>query len=170
MHDEPSSHDAELTGLEAQLAALSPAARIDRDRVMYAAGRRAGSRRLRVTNRFLTASNVLLGGLLAIVLAAPGWIYEPVAGPALDAPNVAEHDQPAVATVVANDDVSDTSLVLLDGPTNFRLLKLLGNDLDAHFEQPTDRDTPPETDHRALERSYPRTLLNRYLDGKPGRM
>ena len=44
MQDPASSHD-DLSDLERQLAALAPIGGVDRDRLMFAAGRRAGGER-----------------------------------------------------------------------------------------------------------------------------
>lgn len=175
MHDEPSSHDTELTGLEAELAALAPAARIDRDRLMYAAGQSTATRRLHVTNRILTATNILFGGLL-LMLAVPAWINEPLAGPAslpVGAPKLVEDDRRTSveqAEAIAPDEHVDKSVALLDGPTNFRLLRLLSTNPNARLKEPTDRTVPRQIEYPSRERLYPHELLNQYLNEKQEQM
>jgi hypothetical protein len=162
-----SPDDTPLSGLEARLAALAPRATIDRDRVMFAAGRRAAAQRLRRANRVLAATNVLLGGLLAIVLV-PGWMREPVAAPAptIDRPRLAEDDRSTAMPRTT----ADASLALVDGPTNFRLLQLLSGDPDAQIDKPTQRTVPRQIEHPSPERLSPRALLNRYLNEKQEQM
>lgn len=69
MSDERSPDDG-LTRFEAQLAALAPATRLDRDRLLFAAGERSAARRARRRNRLLLGGNVGLAALLALALVS----------------------------------------------------------------------------------------------------
>ncbi len=68
MHDRDLAFDPELERLAQQLASLAPQARLDRDQVMFAAGRRAGDRRLRTVNRLLAATSLALAAVAALSL------------------------------------------------------------------------------------------------------
>lgn len=172
MHDEPSSHDAELSGLEAQLAGLAPRARLDRDRLMFAAGQHAAARRLRFANRALLATSLVSAGMAAMLAITPRAIVVPPAvPPAVDAPHLAGHAKPAA---IAGDETTDgtagTSVALLDGPTQFRLLQLLSNDPDARIGTRSLGTSPAASDGEASPPSYPRSLLKRYLESTTGRL
>lgn len=64
--------DAALTRFEAQLSGLAPQARLDRDQLLFAAGRRSGARRLRTLHRALLIGNLGWAALLAFAVALAG--------------------------------------------------------------------------------------------------
>ena len=168
MHDPESSHH-ELKGFEAQLAALTPRARLDRDRLMFAAGRRAGTRPLRVANRLLATASVVLAGVVAVMVAVPRLPKEPADGhepPPAARPTLAE---------AANDDapiegVTRGSLAAIDGPTNFRLRKQFERGVDARLPERTERAPRVGPDEEPSPPSYSRALLKRYLEATPDRL
>jgi hypothetical protein len=168
MHDPASSHD-ELKGFEAQLAALAPRARLDRDRLMFAAGRRAGARPLRIANRLLATASVALAALLAGVVALPRSSSEqnvrpePPRGTGATLAETGHDDTPAL-------DAARQPLALVDGPTNFRLRQRFMLGFDDHAAQPT--QSFPDTED-SVEPSQPndaRSLLKRYLNNTPDRL
>ncbi len=68
MRDTGTPLEPELTQLEAQLAGLAPRSGLNRDRLMFAAGRKAADQRLRKTNRVLTMATVAFAGLACLPL------------------------------------------------------------------------------------------------------
>ena len=168
MHDSQSSHH-ELNEFEAQLAALAPRARLDRDRLMFAAGRRAGARPLRVANRLLATASVGLAVLVAVVVVLPGLSREP---------NARQEPPPAARPTLAeaaNDDVQDEgvtrgSLAALDGPTIFRLRRQFERGVDEFLQERTERVPRMGPDEELSPPSYSRALLKRYLETTPDRL
>jgi len=168
MHD-PESSRHELKGLEAQLAALVPRDRLDRDQLMYTAGRRAGARRLRVANRLLATTSLALSAVLAFVVALPGFSGEPkmpLEPSAVTQSAVAESG----AAEVQRDGVTRDSVAAVDGPTYFRLRQRLEHGFDERARQPS---RPQSAANHTLDVSPPsdaRSLLNRYLNKLPDRL
>jgi hypothetical protein len=166
MHDPESSHP-ELKGFEAQLAALAPRGQLDRDRLMFAAGRRAGARPLRVANRLLATAGLALAAAVLVVL--PRWSREPDTRPEpplATRPTLAESGNDDAQAV----DATRRPVALVDGPTNFRLRQRFMLRFDDHAAQPT--QSFPDTED-SVERSQPndaRSLLKRYLNNTPDRL
>lgn len=156
MQDPAPSHD-DLSELERQLAALSPIGRVDRDRLMYAAGRRAGQRHLRATQRWLAVTSAGLGAMLAFTTLNPLWSVD--RGPA-SAPAIAQRSEPDVAPPLALQPERMSS----DPSANFRLLQQLAG--GAKVDSPSSQDREATTDAAVPggTRSDSRWLLNRYLD------
>ncbi len=166
MHDESTTPDAGLTRFEAQLAALSPMSRIDRDRVMFAAGERSAMARSRRTKRLLAGGNALLAAALVVMWLAPH--------PANSTSGKrASHDVVPHSMATKNDaseaivapDRTDVSLADWKGPTNFRLLRMWGDDLGGHLasESATPRSAGPDSADFPPSDSH--SLLKRYLKG-----
>ena len=170
MHDEPTPDDAPLSGLEARLAALVPRAAIDRDRLMFAAGQRAAAHRLRTANRLLTASSLVLGCLVVALVAVPRERNVPIAGSeprAAVVQNTAGNDRATdglAADSSAADAGTDTVVAALDPAANFRLLQLLENDPAAILDEVPRQSPPAGRSVEPIQPSYPRALLNRYLE------
>lgn len=170
MHDELSPGDVRLTGFEAQLAALLPGSRLDRDRLMYAAGQRAGQARSRRTRGLLASGNVLLAAALVALWIVPQRSGKSIATP--QAQRTAIHGSlvSAKAAPRAADDVHEPSLALVEGPTNLRLMQLFAEDPSA--EWPGDRDSAasPSAGGDASSPSSSRRMLLQYLQGKSDQM
>lgn len=166
MHDPESSHH-ELKGFEAQLAALVPRARLDRDSLMYSAGCKAGAGRLRVVNRLLATASLALSAVLAFVVALPRLSEEPdrrlEPAPATESA-LAEADDAQI------DGVTRDSVAAVDGPTYFRLLQRWERGLDEHVAQPKRRVGATNRDVDLLSPSDARTLMNRYLNNLSDRL
>ena len=168
MHDPESSHH-ELNEFEAQLAALAPQARLDRDRLMFAAGRNAGARPLRVANRLLAATSVALAALAAVVVALPRLSREP---------NVRDEPPPAAGATLAEaagddapiEDVTRGSVAAIDGSTIFRLRRQFERGFDERLPERTERAPRVGPDEEVSPPSYSRALLKRYLETTPDRL
>jgi hypothetical protein len=167
---EPTSDNAELSGLAAQLATLAPRASLDRDRLMFAAGQRWGVRRLRIAHRWLAASGVACGGLLAVVVTSQGRTNVPLAirpPAAVQAPNPASD----TARDKGTSSLADGALAMHDGPTNLRLLQLLGRDANADLAIPADRaSSAPMNIDEPLPQSTGHALLKEYLRDSQNRL
>jgi hypothetical protein len=152
MHD--SAPDPRLIALETRLAALAPAARLDRDRVMFAAGQRIGRRRLRQTQVLLGAASGVCAVLATLVIALPrdgrGRIETPTAE--------------ATAPVLADERVPARPPI--DGPTNYRLLR----DWPEGLEQVAYETQGPAADDPDASSRSRHTLLKQYLESTPGRL
>lgn len=162
MQDPASSHD-DLSELERQLAALAPIGGVDRDRLMYAAGRRAGQRHLRVTQRWLAVTSAGFGAMLAFSTLNPLWSVD--RGPDL-APAIAQRPEPDAASPLP----AQSERMSSDPDTNFRLLQQLA--VGAAVESPRSRDgeTPSDPTEPPAGRSDSRWLLKRYLDDEHTRL
>jgi hypothetical protein len=155
MHD-PTSHD-ELTSFEARLAALVPATRLDRDRLLYAAGKRAGRRGLRITQTLLAAVSVASGALVALVVLDPRVGGESPDGAA-----------PGAASLAGSPDVkANPAGASVDGaaPTNYQLLRRLANDRDARVA--ASGTTPPRVPDGEAAPADRRSLLKHFLETAP---
>lgn len=154
MQDPASSHD-DLSELERQLAALAPIGRVDRDRLMYAAGRRAGQRRLRATQRWLAVTSAGFGAMLAVAMLNPLWSVD---------------GEPDSAPAIAQRPVPEDSWTIQSGPTsndpnaNYRLLKQLAAGSTVEAAGARDARVTPDAAVPNPERGDSRWLLNRYLD------
>jgi hypothetical protein len=155
---DPASANNDLSELERQLAALAPTGRLDRDRLMYAAGRRAGQRRLRATQRWLAVTSAGFGAVLAFATLNPLWSVDrwPDGPPAF----VAQQTEPATASQPAARFDRGSS----DPSTNFRLLQQLAAGAPRESPRSDHSETPPDAAERDAGRSDSRWLLNRYLD------
>jgi hypothetical protein len=174
MHDRDSARRDELTGLAARLAALAPTSRIDRDQLMFAAGRRAGQRRMRIANCALVATSFAFAGLSAVLLAGTRWPSAPLAGPVIEhvrsSQHLAEGDESKAYDRTDDSDTDRDSLTTrMSESTNFRLMHA---SVDAISARPADYSPPRviETDETTPPATHPRTLLHRYLQDMPGRM
>jgi hypothetical protein len=175
---DPSSDNAELSGLAAQLAALAPRASLDRDRLMFVAGQRLAARRLRIAHRWLAASGVACGSLLALLVTTRGGSNEPraastppVAGPQSVVSNVPALPSSRLREKTSSQIAGDTLAMRGDGSANFRLLQLLGRDANADLAIPTDGDSAQSTeDAELLSPSTPRALLQQYLRDSHSRL
>lgn len=169
MHDHESSDhpltDPELSAFEASLASLAPQWKLDRDRLMFEAGRRTAGVRLRRTTRLLVATSLALGGLAGFMLLE----HTPERPMATDkkfphsAPNELSADE-------QNDRLSVAST---EGPTNQRLLRLWGQDgklFDPLAESPGEPAIVPKTDIDLTSPNTSRELLLRYLQSTTGRL
>jgi hypothetical protein len=172
MHDSASPHDDELTALEAQLGALAPLARIDRDRLMFAAGQRVGRRRLRLAHALLVATSAICGALLALLVATPAARHDtpPGSRPPGDARSVAGAGSQFPGAPDAPDDASVVSAATLEAPTNYRLLRRLSDDLDRRIAYATEPAAADEQDRETRPPPFSRALLKRYLETTPGRL
>jgi hypothetical protein len=153
MQDPASSHD-DLSELERQLAALAPIGGVDRDRLMYAAGRRAGQRHLRVTQRWLAVTSAGFGAMLAFAMFNPLWSVDrsPNAAPA-----IAQRSEPDVIHPLA-------ARMSSDPDTNFRLLQQLAAGATLELPRSQDAKTTTDVSEPPADRSDSRWLLKRYLD------
>ncbi len=165
MRDTDSPLDAELNALERQLAALSPAARLDRDAVMFAAGVGAGRRRARRAAALFGTAGATCGAVLALLVAGgqpPGGMAPPddvrarlvrVQDDRADEQSPAEVREPA-----------GTLAEVADGPTNYRLLREWSSNRDAGTDYQKEPSAPDEPLREPARPELPRELLKRYLD------
>ena len=155
---DPASANDDLSELERQLAALAPTGRLDRDRLMYAAGRRAGQRHLRVTQRWLAVTSAGFGAMLAFSTLNPLWSGDRrlEGRPAFVAQQTeaTAASQPAARFDRGSNDPS----------ANFRLLQQLAAGTPREAPRADHSETPSDVIERDAERSDSRWLLNRYLD------
>jgi len=156
MQDPASSHD-DLSELERQLAALSPIGLVDRDRLMYAAGRSAGQRRLRATQRWLAVTSAGFGAMLAVAMLNPLWSVD--RGPDA-APAIAERPEPVFTHALA----VQPERISSDPDANYRLLRQLAS--GTPYDESAVEKTEGASDAAVPDptRSNSRWLLNRYLD------
>jgi hypothetical protein len=156
MQDPASSHD-DLSELERQLAALAPIGGVDRDRLMYAAGRRAGQRHLRATQRWLAVTSAGFGAVLAFTVLNPRL---PVDKQPDAAPGIAQQPAREAAHRLA----IRSERMSRDPDSNFRLLQQLAS--GAMLESTRSQDSGATSDAALPDapRSDARWLLNRYLD------
>jgi len=155
MQEPAPAHD-HLSELERQLAALAPIGRVDRDRLMYAAGRRACQRHLRATQRWLAVTSGGLGAMLAFATLNPLWSVDrsPDAAPA-----IAQRREPDVTPAPAVRSERSSS----DPDANFRLRQQLASGVPLESPEFHDTDTASDAEPDA-PRSDSRWLLNRYLN------
>jgi hypothetical protein len=156
MQDPASSHD-DLNELERQLAALAPIGGVDRDRLMYAAGRRAGQRHLRVTQRWLAVTSAGFGAMLAFAMLNPLWTVD--RGPD-ETPSIAQWPEPEAAHPLA----SRSERMSTDPDANFRLLQQLASGATLNLPGSQDTEATPDVVDPDAGRSDSRWLLNRYLN------
>ena len=161
----------ELTGLAAQLALLKPRAQLDRDRLMFAAGRRSALARLSLANGVMLATNVLCGGVLATMLAFAHFSDLSHISPT----SVATSPGRAAGTQDggANESSGPGSVPRtfnVDRSTNVNLLReITQNNELPHIAPRTDAMLPlPDGD--SLRNNYSRAVLNQYLEGKSSRL
>jgi hypothetical protein len=156
----------ELTGLAAQLATLKPRAQVDRDRLMFAAGRRYALVRLRIANGLLLAMNVICGSLLTAVLAFAHFSDVSRTGPTplVVAPGLAAdaNNRERVTKSIGSGSAFRESKE--DGSLNITLLREINlNDELCHVHRRPgsmvlllNQDGSPK--------NYSRAVLNQYLD------
>lgn len=163
MSNPASPHDDELSALERQLRELVPAAKIDRDRLMFAAGLRAGRRRLRFAHGLLAVTSVACGALVALVVTTPRAPREPLR---------AESPGETQSVARAAGDLPPTTVPppSREAPTNYQLLRRLSDDLDARIAFGREAVPTIEPDHEPAPPQYPRALLKRYLENDPGQL
>jgi hypothetical protein len=163
MHAESVPDAAALARLEAQLAALAPRWGIDRDQLMFAAGQRAATRRLRTANRILAAASISLAAALLLVVALPAATHRP----RLDSPESSAVAVRSARTPAADLRKNDNAAAMAQrttGPTNFRLLQALARGLDAPVEVGATSPSVTTLDDESAPPSDNRTLLLRYLE------
>ena len=166
MQDEQSSLGPELTGFEAQLAALKPGRQLDRDRLMFEAGRRSAARRLRTTTRLLMTTGMMCGGLVALLVLDLG--RGPDADPirqAAQSPTVSSRDPGTSVspTETPEDKLRGGAVALMNEPTNFRLRQSYDRGLDAPLGKQPVREPFPQVHDEVSSQDYPRALLRLYL-------
>jgi hypothetical protein len=176
MHD-PTSDNAKLSGLEAQLAALAPRDSLDRDHLMFAAGQLTAARRLRFANRCLAATSLAFGVIVVVLVAIRPTPNEFLTGPALQvnpAGNLAHADQvnqvPTLSDPASDNRGAGSRATWADGSTNFRLLQRFGRDVNATLAARANSAPQRKMDDNVSPPIYPRALLNQYLDDKQGRL
>jgi hypothetical protein len=155
--------DTRLTGFEAQLAALAPQTKLDRDRVMFAAGERAGLAKARRTSRWMLSANLVM---VAALVAS--WTMQPGSQPQIAAPSTQPIEKLAED---ARPETFDGSVVdstnKAQGPTHLQLMERLvaggsgGSEL-AHVVEPA------SSANDEANSSEVRVLLQRYLDSPAG--
>ncbi len=153
---DPASANDDLNELERQLAALVPSARVDRDRLMYAAGRRAGQRHLRVTQRWLAVTSAGCGAMLAVVVMNPMWAVDREPRPATA---IAKRPEPAAAFQLT----AQSDRVLNDPAASFRLRQQLAAGVPHDIPRSDHGETPLDAVEHDAARSDSRWLLNHYL-------
>ncbi len=179
MHDDESPDfgltDPELTAFEARLASLAPHSQIDRDRLMFAAGRRSTGRRLRVVNRVLAGTSLALAGVACLSLFSP----EPGAPAANPQTNLASQKsdasplRPTPTKPFSVDQGNELSVALFEGPTNQRLLREWeqnGQSFDRPVDQSPDDPAVPRNDIEPTSPSTSRELLLQYLQSTSERL
>jgi hypothetical protein len=173
MRDE--SFDTQLEALEGRLRSLTPHARIDRDRLIFAAGERAGRRRLRLVNRALAGTSVALAVWAAFASLAQmteKTAHDPPSNlAAASRPNT--RARPSTSNSRTTVDGNPRSLALAEGPTSQRLLQIWARNGQS-FEL-FDDSSPAErsistTDSDSLPASTSRELLLRYLQSNHDRL
>jgi hypothetical protein len=154
---EPTSSHGDLSELERQLAALSPIGRVDRDRLMFAAGRRVGQRRLRATQRWLAVTSAGFGAMLAFTMLNPLWSID--RGRDL-APVIAERPEPDAASPPDPRPAVASS----DPNSNYRLLQQLAAGVAVEGRDEPETASTPAAFGVDSQRDDTRWLLNRYLE------
>jgi hypothetical protein len=170
MHDHESPdfgvNHSELAEFESRLQSLTPHGRLDRDRLMFAAGQRAAARRYRTRNRFCGGLAATLAVLLSLVVVAPR------------KPQSLSVESPAQPTALAEGDVLPTPrrasgvksasmpgdvFVARSVSTSFDQLQGIERSSNSTLEAVPDvrRNEPPEV---VPSPSTSRGLLHRYLD------
>ena len=165
MCDERSPRRPELVEFERQLAALAPCAPLDRDRLMYAAGRHS-ARRLRSVNRLLSFVSVAFACTTAVLIGQRHG-NEVALTAALPAANDARELAPPSAW-----QTTESMLASVDTATNFRLLRLLDDRGALVTEQrpQTGECGAGEGEVDAGNRDASRVLMNRDLDQAGGHL
>ncbi len=162
MHDEPATPDARLTGFEAQLAALTPVARVDRDQLMFAAGERAAIAQSRRAHRLLAGGNALLAAALAVVWIVPQPSQPPAA--AIDARTFAGRAQRDKAVRQVHSMDGDLPFVAVDGPTNLRLRQKLAADASIRWVGEHSETTGNSTGPGSIPSNDLRVMQRRHVD------
>lgn len=157
MHDGHSSPGADLTDFEKQLAQLVPRAGIDRDRLMFVAGRRS-ARRLRLANRLLVGTTLTLACTVAALVVERG------ADEARHSPRTTGPIVSAAPPVKVPNQGRDTFLAAADGPTNYRLLHSFDRGDGKQDAYRVNQGSLPAFDEDDALPETPRTLLKQYLD------
>jgi hypothetical protein len=179
MHDDESPNfgltDSHLSAFEATLASLVPQSHFDRDRLMFAAGRRAASRRLRVINRILAGTSLAFAGFACLALFPR------------ESENSAAHRRTNVAIQKSDESQArqmplppsstapgeQFSVALVNGPTNQQLLRLWAHNnhsFDRPSEQPPGGESAPRDEFNPADPSTSRELLLRYLQSTSERL
>lgn len=179
MHDHESPDfgltDPELTAFEATLASLVPQSHFDRDRLMFAAGRRAAGQRLRVINRVLAGTSLTFAGLACLALfsrESESSIANRRSNVAMQKSDEAQLHQvqlPPSSTEAGE----EFSVALVDGPTNQQLLRLWAQNsqsFDRPSEQPPGGESAPRDEFNPADPSTSRELLLQYLQSTSERL
>ena len=171
MHDKH-SQTPELEQLAAQLSALTPRTEFDRDKLMFAAGRRAGRQKLVAVNRLLGACCVLLAVAAILPLA-----IRPAEEIARDLPHDAKQElrskSPAQATELPNQlavaDGRELAVAVAEGRSDVRPARLreTAQELSdaVHVRGPASRGGAMTYDSKPS-----RALLREYLEPAGKRM
>lgn len=177
MHDHESPDfgltDPNLSSFEARLAGLAPHSEIDRDRLMFAAGRRSANKHLRVINRMLAGTSLVLAAVagLSTVQRIAG---QPAVAPT---PTLAEHASEMKLMVFAepepaHDQREYASAAPTNGPTNQQLLRMWenGQSFDNPIEQGSNETLVPAITLDPTSPSTSRELLLHYLQSPSERL
>jgi hypothetical protein len=170
MHDDESPdfglNDSELAGLETRLRALTPHWRLDRDRLMFAAGERASARRFRTRNRFYGGLSAALTVSLAVAVFTPRKA-EPLA---VELPKstaaFATHSPLSAPDRAGGDNATSASgevFVARSASTRFdQVQRMEQGSIDTR--EAASSDSENETEEAAPPPSTSRGLLRRYLN------
>jgi hypothetical protein len=162
----------ELTGLAAQLAMLKPRAQVDRDRLMFAAGRRHALVRLRIANGLLLATNVICGSLLTAVLAFAHFSDDSQTSPTSRAvaPGFAgdANNRGRVSTSIGSGSVFRESKE--DSSLNIRLLRTLNRDDELCRVHRRPGSTMQWHNEDDSPKNYSRAVLHQYLERESPRL
>ena len=168
---QPAKRD-ELTGLAAQLASLRPRAQVDRDRLMFAAGRRHGLVRLRIANGLLLATNVIFGSLLTAVLASAHFSDTSYVSPnsLAIAPGLAAdvNDGGQVSKSIGSDSTFRESKK--DGSLNITLLREINRNDELRHVHRLPGSTVLWLNQDGSPKNYSRAVLNQYLESESPRL
>lgn len=149
--------DPELAAFESRLASLAPQSLLDRDRLMFAAGRNAAGKRLHRINRALAVTSIALSAVACFALVS------------LVTDEAVPNARPQLASPVPRPSTkqrAESSVALVEGPTALRLLRLWqenGQTFDDPMEGPPDDAAPPSVEAKPSPSNTSRELLLRYL-------
>jgi len=158
MHDKH-SQTPELEQLAAQLAALTPRTEFDRDKLMFAAGRRAGRRKLVAVNRLLGACCVLLAVAAILPLAMPqrsSMVAGQAPRPTVQATELASnHVVKALPNQLVAADSRELAASIAEGRGDLRPARLReGAEPPSNETGPSDSTTARPKPSRELMREY----------------
>jgi hypothetical protein len=170
MHDCESSNfglnASELSGFETRLRALTPHWRLDRDRLMFAAGERASAWRFRTRTRFYGGLSATLAILLAVAVVMPREL-EPSAVESLKSTaDFATHNLLPSPDHTGGGNAASVSgevFVARSASTRFEQVQRLERD-SIGTREAVSADSENEANEAAPPPSTSRGLLHRYLN------